>query len=139
MKYNAKAKKIDVTLRIFEDDLTAVIQKNYQYTPDLSASKTDKKTIAVVSKYLNECIQLKVGNKTYPLTYLSGIENGDVGLIYRLEINNIDLNKAKALDLSIKLLMSEFKEQTNIVFLEINSNSFNYKFTTNQANKRFEL
>ena len=63
MKHNVKDKTIEISAKVFVDDLEAVLKKNYHTTFDLSTATSKPETNAIVAKYLQSKLQLTVNDK----------------------------------------------------------------------------
>jgi len=113
INYSEKDKALQITSRIFIDDLELAIraQRN-EPEMDLLEPKNGLSTEKLVTNYVNIHLGIKLDGKTQKLTFL-GIEREDPALICYIEIENI--KKFKTIEVRNDIIMEIHEDQSNIV------------------------
>lgn len=108
-----KDKALEITSRIFIDDLELSIQKEIKDEAlDLLKPENGKTTDQLVATYLLNHLKVKVDGKAQALKYL-GHEIEDLALISYIEISNI--KKLKSIEVFNDVLMETHRDQSNLV------------------------
>jgi len=122
---------LQITLRIFKDDLSNAISDTYldQKTDDLNL--IDELYFKQVDKYINSKISILIDDKKFEMDYL-GLETKNDMYICYLEIENLPIYSNMVI--SNKILFEIFDDQQNIIhvkrndkrqsFIARNNNSF---------------
>ena len=122
---------LQITLRIFKDDLSNAISDTYldQKTDDLNL--IDELYFKQVDKYINSKIYIIIDDKKFEMDYL-GLETKNDMYVCYLEIENLPIYSNMVI--SNKILFEIFDDQQNIIhvkrndkrqsFIARNNNSF---------------
>jgi hypothetical protein len=122
---------LQITLRIFKDDLSNAISDTYldQKTDDLNL--IDELYFKQVDKYINSKISILIDDKKFEMDYLGLETKNDIYVCY-LEIENLPIYSKMVI--SNKILFEIFDDQQNIIhvkrndkrqsFIARNNNSF---------------
>ena len=122
---------LQITLRIFKDDLSNAISDTYldQKTDDLNLN--DELYFKQVDKYINSKISILIDDKKFEMDYL-GLETKNDMYVCYLEIENLPIYSNMVI--SNKILFEIFDDQQNIIhvkrndkrqsFIARNNNSF---------------
>jgi hypothetical protein len=122
---------LQITLRIFKDDLSNAISDIYldQKTDDLNL--IDELYFKQVDKYINSKISIQIDDKKFDMDYL-GLETKNDMYVCYLEIENLPIYSNMVI--SNKILFEIFDDQQNIIhvkrndkrqsFIARNNNSF---------------
>ena len=122
---------LQITLRIFKDDLSNAISDTYldQKTDDLNL--IDELYFKQVDKYINSKISILIDDKKFEIDYL-GLETKNDMYVCYLEIENLPIYSNMVI--SNKILFEIFDDQQNIIhvkrndkrqsFIARNNNSF---------------
>ena len=122
---------LQITLRIFKDDLSNAISDTYldQKTDDLNL--IDELYFKQVDKYINSKISIIIDDKKFEMDYL-GLETKNDMYVCYLEIENLPIYSNMVI--SNKILFEIFDDQQNIIhvkrndkrqsFIARNNNSF---------------
>ncbi len=124
MKHNVKEKTIEISTKVFVDDLEAVLKKNYHTTFDLATSTSKPETNAVVAKYLQSKLQLTVNDKRQTIKYI-GYEIQKESVWIYAEVD--DIVSLKKINISCNLLYDYQDKQMNIFNVKANGSEKNYK------------
>ncbi len=115
VEYSEKNKSLQITFRIFIDDLELSIQKKLnQESLDLLEPKNGMTTNQLVSAYLNEHFKIKLDGKQAKIKYLTH-EIEDLAIICYLEIENV--RKIKSLEVTNTVIQEIHADQSNLVHI----------------------
>ena len=111
--YSEKDKALQITSRIFIDDLELSIQKQLKQ-PDLDIlqPKNGMTLDQMAQTYLNEHLKVKLDGKPREIKIL-GHEIEDVAVVFYIEIENV--KKIKSMELRNDVIMETHEDQSNIV------------------------
>ena len=126
MRYNAKSKGFEVSLRVFTDDLEKVLSHDNQ-NKKIVIENNDNND-ALVEQYLKKHFMLvNAKNQLKTIQYVGKEKEGDATWIY-LEI---PLNEAVAgLKLKNDVLIDMYDDQTNIVNVFVQDDKKSFIFNT---------
>jgi hypothetical protein len=115
VNYAAEKKMIQITSRIFIDDLNNGMEKKYHRKTFIGTEKESPEDLELFKKYLSENFTIKINGQPKPITFLSKeVEAGDVLVCYS-RIKEID--KFKTLEISNTILVDWNGEQQNITHI----------------------
>ncbi|GAA6767363.1 hypothetical protein PQ462_03890 [Flavobacterium sp. KACC 22758] len=115
VEYAAEKKMIQITSRIFIDDLNNAMEKKYHKKTFVGTEKETQADLDLFKKYLAENFTIKINGQTKPITFLSKeVEAGDVLVCYS-RIKEID--KFKTIEISNTILVDWNGEQQNITHI----------------------
>jgi hypothetical protein len=113
ISYSEKDKALQITARIFIDDLEECIRSSRKEPElDLMAPKNGRTTDYLVSEYLMHHFRVKLDGKLRPMKLL-GHETEDAALICYIEIEGV--KKFKAIEIFNDLITETYSDQSNIV------------------------
>lgn len=113
--YSEKDKALQITSRIFIDDLELSIQKQLGLESlDILKPKNGMTTDQLVSDYLRKHFIIKIDGKTTHIKYLAH-ETEDAAMICYLEIENV--KKLKTLELTNDVIQETHADQSNLVHI----------------------
>lgn len=119
VNYVPKKKEIQITARIFIDDLEKTLEKKFQKRIYLATPKEIAETDDFIKKYLNEKLQLTVNSSSKSLKFL-GKETEDNVLICYLTASVPE--KINTIEVYNSVLTETYPEQQNIVHFNVNGN-----------------
>ncbi|PZX93640.1 hypothetical protein DOS84_09525 [Flavobacterium aquariorum] len=114
INYAPEKKMLQVTSRIFVDDLDKALEKKYNKKFFLGTDKETVESIDLLKKYLAENFTIKVNGQPKTMNFLSKEMDGDVLVCY---LNIKDISKMNALEMYNSVLIDCFSEQQNIVHI----------------------
>lgn len=130
---NKKRKTLEITSRIFIDDLEKALEKNSGVKIVLTDKINTVEEKNILTTYLNEKIKLKFNNSNLKILFLaSELENKT--LVCYLQANY--KSKLKSLNIENKLLIECFDKQQNLVHTKINNEKKSFLFTKNTENEK---
>lgn len=115
VEYASEKKMIQITSRIFIDDLNNAVEKKYHKKTFIGTEKETQADLDLFKKYLAENFIIKINGQNKPITFLSKeVEAGDVLVCYsRIK----DIDKFKNIEISNTILVDWNSEQQNITHI----------------------
>jgi len=115
VNYAAEKKMIQITSRIFIDDLNNGMEKKYHQKTFVGTDKETQADIDLLKKYLSENFTIKINGQSKPITFLSKeVESNDVLVCYsRIK----DINTFKTIEILNTILVDWNAEQQNITHI----------------------
>lgn len=136
IKYNVPQKTLQVSARMFTNDLEDALYKINAKKIDL-LNPTNKPALdSVLFSYIKQCLQISVNTKLQALNYI-GYEKEDESIWVYLEIKKVI--SPKNLTIKTQLLYEYLSQQTNIVHAEINSVKKSSKVTNPDKKVEFNF
>jgi len=115
VNYAAEKKMLQITSRIFIDDLNNAMEKKYHKKTFVGTSKETQADIDLLKKYLSENFLIKVNGQSKAITFLSKEVEADDVLVCYSRIKDVD--KFKTLEISNTILVDWNAEQQNITHI----------------------
>lgn len=115
--YNQKENSVQITMRLFTNDIELALNKQHQKTLEIGTSIESSETDALLLSYLNQKFRIAINGKDAPYQYLGKEFEKNEMFVY-LEIPNIE--SIVTIEVFASMLIEEFSEQENIVKLHIN-------------------
>lgn len=110
--YVPQKKRIQITTRIFVDDLNAAIEKKYHVKTNLGTAQESAQDVLNMKKYLAEKFFLKVNGVVKPMTFLSREVEANLLICY---FRIPDISKITNLEIENSALTEWNSEQQNII------------------------
>lgn len=117
VNYASEKKMLQITTRIFLDDLNDAIKQKYKREMHLGETAETAEEIALMQKYITEKFTIKVDGKPQPLQFLSKEVENNVMICY---FRCTGISKIKSVEISNKILFDLVTEQQNIIQTNIN-------------------
>lgn len=132
-------KKIDYSIKLFQDDLSALIY--HYYAVNLSFDKEKElteKQYQLINNYISAAFDIKVNDK--PLSELKfqkkELNEGGIWLYYSGTFTD---NEVKSVTVTDKLLLDFYFDQNNMVIISINGKDDGYMFNRSTTEKTIKL
>lgn len=126
-------KRVEITSRIFIDDLEKALEKKFKKKFYLTSTKEIENSETLIQEYLKEKIKISINKKAQNIEYLAREVEGDVLIFYtKIAISK----KINTFEIYNSLLTDLYKEQQNIVHLNINGNKNSFLFTNSETNQK---
>lgn len=126
INYAPEKKMLQITTRIFVDDLNKAIELKYNKKTFLGSGKESIESVELLKKYMADNFSLKVNGQPKTYNLLSNEMDGDVLVCY-LSVKEIP--KIKSLEIKNSILIECFSEQQNIVNVTANNVKKSFLFT----------
>jgi len=115
VNYAAEKKMIQITSRIFVDDLNKGIEKKYNKKTYIGTDKETHADIELLKKYLSENLSIKINGQLKTIAFLSKELEADDVLVCYSRITAVE--KFKTLEISNTVLVDWNAEQQNITHI----------------------
>jgi hypothetical protein len=112
INYASEKKMLQITSRLFVDDVNAVLFKKYGKKTYLGEKNESQEDVNLMKKYILDNFSLKVNGQLKPINYLSKEMEGNVIICY---YNIKDISKIKSLEVKNSALIELNVEQQNII------------------------
>ena len=131
--YVPNKKRVEITSRIFIDDLEKALEKKFKKKFYITSTKEIENSEILIQEYLKEKIKISINKKAQNIEYLAREVEGDVLIFYtKIAISK----KINTFEIYNSLLTDLYKEQQNIVHLNINGNKNSFLFTNSETNQK---
>jgi hypothetical protein len=124
LNYNSRGGTIEITCRLFTDDLENALSKAYKVSTDLSSPARHKAMDELLKKYMTLHLQLKANGKRLNLNYLGFEKDKEAVLVF---IESSPVKSLKKVEIKNSLLYDLFEDQTNIMHMHYNGKRKSYK------------
>lgn len=117
IKFDAKDKELEITSRIFIDDLEeAIRQELAEPTLDILVPGSGMTTDGLVSAYLANRLSIKVDGKQVKINYLAHEIEGDAMVVYAYAPN---VKKLKSIEVHHSIITEVHEDQSNLVHVTV--------------------
>lgn len=124
--YVSNKKRIEITSRIFIDDLEKALNKKYKTKLNITSTNEISEDEEYIKAYIKEKIKISINKNPQVIEYLTKEVEGDVIIIYtKIAISK----KINTFEVYNSLLTETFQDQQNIVHTNINSNKKSFLLT----------
>lgn len=105
-------KRLEITTRIFIDDLNKTLQLKYAKATHIGEPEETQEDVTLMNQYLSEKFSIKVNGTKKPFVFMSKeLENNVVIGYYKIN----DIPKINSLEIKNTSLMEVFTDQQNII------------------------
>ena len=134
--HNPQSKSLEITCKIFADDLEDILKKNYKTTVNLTSAAQQEQNNRLVADYFTRHLALATDGRPVKLSFV-GFEKDSESAYCYFEVSNIAA--LKKLDVSNSILQDLTSEQINIMHVTVNGSRKSYKlnFPNKQASFTF--
>lgn len=119
-------KRIEITSRIFQDDLNKILEKKYQKKILIHNTTANSEEQLVLKKYLNDNLKIKVDGKLKPIQFHIAEIEEDVVVVY---LSITDVKNIANLEIQNSILIDLYTDQQNIMHFTINGDKKSLNFT----------
>ena len=116
VNYAPEKKMLQITTRIFVDDLNNAIGKKYTKKVALGAENETAEDVNLLNKYFSEKVYIKVNGQTKPIHFLSKEMEGDVLICY---FTIKEIKKINSLEIYNSIITEGISEQQNIMHFNV--------------------
>lgn len=128
-------KRVEITSRIFIDDLEKALTKKYNKNINLTSSRELPDADVLIEGYLKEKVKIFINNKPQNITFLARELEGDVLILYtKIAISK----KINTFEIYNSLLTEVYQDQQNIVHTNINSNKKSILLTNTELKEKID-
>ena len=112
INYESKKKMIQVTSRLFIDDVNDALEKKFHKKTHIGEENESTEDLNLLKKYFADKFSIKVNGVSKPLTYLGKELEANILICY---FNIKDVSKVTSLEVTNDCLMELNSEQQNII------------------------
>lgn len=116
INHNAAEKSLEITCRIFADDLEAALKKNYQSPVNLNSEKDKAKVDGWITDYIAKHLVIKADGKALKLQYI-GFEKEKESAYCYFEVPQVTV--PKKVEISNNILHDYTTDQINILHVSV--------------------
>ena len=116
--YSEKDASLQITSRIFIDDLESVFIERYEFDAKLGTDNESTESEKYLEKYLNAKFDLAINEESSAYNFIGKKYEDDLIIIY-IEVPEVQLNAIKKISLNNEILTDLYDEQQNIVHFKI--------------------
>ena len=135
IQHNANEKNVDVSVRIFTEDLEATLKKMNNKV-DLIHPTDQSLNNQMLNSYITNKLQIKIDGKSYPLHYV-GYEQQQESIWTYFDIANI--SSFKKVEVECSILYDFEKSQINIFHVKEKGVEKSYKLDYPKTNAVFDF
>lgn len=133
--YVPSKKRIEITSRIFIDDLEKGLNKRFNKKVNLTSTKELPEAEELIKSYLKEKIKISINKKPQNIEFLAREVEGDVLILYtKIAISK----KINTFEIYNSLLTEVYSDQQNIVHTNINSNKKSILLTNTELQEKID-
>lgn len=126
LQFAPEKKMLQVTSRIFVDDLNSALEKKYKKKFHFGEANATPEEAAFLSKYMSENFAISVNGAPKTLEYRSSEMENNVLIVYS---RIVGIPSVKSLEISNKMLFDFVTEQQNIIQTNVNGTKSNLLLT----------
>jgi hypothetical protein len=133
--YFKEKKAVQITARLFIDDLEKALYKKHNKHIYITTKDEIAEANTLIANYLSEKLKFKINNKSQTIQFLTKEQEDNIVICY-LKIPFKD--NIKDFEITNTVLSDIFKEQQNLVHLNLNSNKKTLLFTNTETNQKLK-
>ncbi len=136
MKYNVAEHNVEISTKLFINDLEDVLKKKYGKKIDLFLHADDVESKSFLQQYIQQNLSIAIDNKNISFTLL-GSEREDNALWIYLETPAV--TAPRKININNTLLFDLFEDQTNIVHFDLNGQRKSKKLNISEGKCEFNF
>ena len=136
LKYDAASKNMNVSVKLFTNDLEEALRKNSKKNIDILHPQNKAEVDSILFTYIKKRLSISLNLKQQTLHYI-GYEREDESVWTYFELNKVPT--PKTLDIDTRLLYDHFPQQINIVHAEVNGIKKSSKVTNPDSKVEFRF
>ena len=136
MSFNSKTKSLEISCKMFAEDLEDVLKQNYKVPVDLDNNKTQPQNNKLINDYILKHFSINIDSKNEVLKFV-GSEKESESVYCYFEILHVPA--VKNIIINNTILQDYKQEQINIMHVIVNGNRKSTKldYPSNQASFSF--
>ena len=137
INYNEKSKSLQITTRVFADELELGVRAQRKEAElDLLEPKNGVATKQMVQDYLLTHIKIKIDGKPVKMNFL-GFEKEDISIVSYIEIENV--KKLKTIEVFNDIIIEIHDDQSNLVHITYKSPVKSTRLTRENTTEVFKF
>ncbi|UWX54142.1 hypothetical protein NYZ99_14115 [Maribacter litopenaei] len=125
VNYSEKDDALQITSRLFLDDMNAVLKERYGIQPKLGIKAESELNREYFEKYLRSKFTVEIDGKTVPYTFLGKKYDTDMVICYP-EVPKINLLGVSTIAITNELLTDMYYDQQNVVHFKVKGQKKSY-------------
>jgi len=117
INYSEKNDSLQITSRIFIDDLEALLLERYDIDEELGVDKESSLAEEYIKKYLKAKFVLELNGEIITYNYIGKKYDNDVVIFY-LEVSDVSFTSLKTISIQNEVLTDLYEEQKNLVHIK---------------------
>lgn len=130
INYAPEKKMLQITSRIFVDDLNKMLSEKYKTKINLGEKEESEKDVELMKKYIFENFKISINGKPKIINFVNKEMEGNVLICY---YNVKEISKIKTVEIQNAVLLEFNDEQQNIVHTNIFGNKKSFLFSGTNA------
>lgn len=131
VNHNEKTKSLEVSTKIFFNDLEVALEKHYKTQLNILKPAEENRIDQLLNEYLQKHLQLQVNGKPVNLKYLGFEIEQDAAWCY-MEVTQV--SRIKQIQIQNDVLFAEHDTQTNMVHITVKGNRKSTKLDNPESN-----
>lgn len=119
-------KRVEITARIFMDDLNLALEKEFKTKIQLGEKTESSQDVQFLQKYLMKHLKISIDEKEKNIQFLSKEIENNVVIIY---LKIVDVKKINSFKIYNNALLELYADQQNIIQTKFYNKKRNYIFT----------
>lgn len=119
-------KRVEITARIFLDDLNLALEKEFKTKIQLGEKTESSQDVQFLQKYLMKHLKISIDDKEKNIQFLSKEVENNVVIIY---LKIVDVKKINSFRIYNNALLELYSDQQNIIQTKFYNKKRNYIFT----------
>ena len=136
VQHNAKEKTLEISCKIFTDDLEKTLRKNYSGVVDLLHPKDKAAMNSLVTEYVRKHLAININGRPCQLQFI-GYEQEEEATWTYFQVKNI--TTVKKVDVRDDLLFEYKKEQINLLHVIVNGKRKSTKLDNPESRVSFQF
>lgn len=136
VNYVPEKKMVQITSRIFVDDLNLALEKKYGRKVFLGSEKESLEDQQTLKKYFTENLMIKINGEPQPIIFLSKEMDGDILICYS---RIVSVAKLQSAEITNTILTNWNSEQQNILHFNAFGKKETFLFTPSNKTEVLKL
>ena len=138
INYSEKDDALQITSRVFIDDLEKVLEMRYGFKADLATDNESELADEYLEKYLRQKFVVEINGENKPFDFIGRKYDNDL-MIYYFEVAKIDLPSVTSIRIENEILTDLYDEQQNVVHFKIKGKKKSFVLVKSDTNGMLKL
>jgi len=125
VRYSQKDDALQITTRLFIDDMNSVLKERYGLDARLGGNEERAMDVEYLEKYVRAKFSVGINGKTADYTFIGKKYDADVLICY-LEVPKVDFPNISSITIENEILTDLFEDQQNVLHFNINGKKKSY-------------
>lgn len=136
VQHNEKAKRLEVSCKVFSNDLEAMLEKKYQTSIDILQARDKARIEPLLQDYLQQHLQVQVDGKPVAFRFLGYEIEEDATWCF---LEAVKINQVKRLEVKNDILFAQHPTQTNMLHVTVKGRRQSTKLDNPQSQASFRF